>query len=154
MQSPKDMKEKRKHTRHSITLILEYWDTYNSLHGGLIGNVSKTGLLIYSLKDLPIGSELTVQVFFSNGYKLDSFQVFSRVIWKQIHREKGWQGYKCGLEFIQVSQHDLQKLLMVLDKHSQTNDPCRYLLRRFKRYEYRDELATVLGEPEKSTQSY
>ncbi len=82
MHSLKDMKEKRKHTRNSITLILEYWDTYGSLHGGLVGNVSKTGLLIYSLQDLPIGSELTVQVFFSNGYKLDSFQVFSRVIWK------------------------------------------------------------------------
>ncbi len=136
MESGKNLREKRKYARHSMTLILEYWDTYGSRQGGLVGNVSEKGLLIYSAQDMPVGRELYLKVFFSNGYELDTFDVVARVAWKELHRERGWQGYKYGLEFVQISQEDQRKLLMLLDKHTQAGDPCRYLLRRFKRHEY------------------
>ena len=146
MKSRRNYKEKRRYHRHSITLILEYWDTYGSRHGGLAGNVSGTGLLIYSIQDMTIGSQLNLKVFFSNGYELDSFNVIAKAIWKELHCEKGWQGYKYGLEFIQISQEDQRKLLVVLDKRSQAGDLCRYLFRKFKKHRYSDESSPQLSE--------
>ncbi len=63
--------ERRRHPRHSIILPLEYWETEDSSHGGLVANVSETGLLIYSVEDMPLNKKLNVRVFFSNGYEFD-----------------------------------------------------------------------------------
>ncbi len=120
--------EKRRYPRHAITLVLEYWDTYGSRHGGHVGNVSRTGLLIYSVQNMPIGRELNLRVFFSNGYKLESFEVLAKVIWKEFRREVDWQEYKYGLEFVRISQQEQRKLIRLLNNPPPSEDPCQYLL--------------------------
>jgi len=127
--------ERRKYPRRAITLVLEYWETYSSRYGGLAGNMSETGLLIYSVQDMPIGRELNVTVFFSDGYELDGFSVFAKVVWKDLHCEGNWKGHKYGLEFVQISPHDQRKLVRVLNNHSPLESPWRYLLKRFKTHE-------------------
>ena len=61
--------ERRKHPRYSIQLPLEYWQTDGACCGGLVGNLSEGGLLIRSLRDMPVGTELNVRIFFPNGYE-------------------------------------------------------------------------------------
>ena len=137
-------KERRKHPRHNIKLVLEYWETHGSCHEGLVCNLSETGLLIHFTHDIPIGGRLNVRIYFSDGSKLGNFQGVARVVWKQPHCESGSAGYKCGLEFIFLTLENQRKLIGLLDRYSdafaygvvESGDPvnipvtpCRELLR-------------------------
>ena len=109
--------ERRRHTRHPITLPLEYWETDDSSYGGLVSNVSEAGLLIYSVRDIPVNKELCVRVFFSNGYKFDGLSVTAKVLWKKLHHETDWKIYKYGLEFTRVAEGDRRKLEKLIMGH-------------------------------------
>lgn len=109
--------DKRKHPRFSIKLPLQYWETHDSSKGGLVGNVSETGLLIFSIEDMRIGIDLKVKVYFSLGDDFKGIEAFAKIIWKGLHFESDWKGYRYGLEFIQISpedQENLRELLMFL----------------------------------------
>jgi len=71
-------------------------------------------MLIYSIKDIPIGSEFKTVVFFSNGFEFDGFRVIAKAIWKDPHLEAGWKGYKYGLQFVHILEEDRRKLLNLL----------------------------------------
>ncbi len=109
--------ERRRHPRHSITLPLEYWETDDSSYGGLVSNVSETGLLVHSVKDIPVSSELNIRVFFPDGYRFEGFRVTAKVLWKELHHETDWKIYKYGLEFTDVSEIDRRKLLKLIGDH-------------------------------------
>jgi len=94
MKGQTGFEEKRKFPR--FALPLEYWETEDSCHGGLVGNLSEKGLLIYSIQDIPAGTDLGIKVFFSNGCRIDAFKVFAKVIWKGYERQSGWNGYQYG----------------------------------------------------------
>ncbi len=111
---PVYFEERRKYPRYSIALPLEYWHTDDACYGGLVGNVSQTGLLIYSILEMPAHGELNLRIFFSNGYRFDGIRALARIVWKDRHRETDWKGYKCGLEFTQISAEDRQKLADLL----------------------------------------
>jgi len=109
--------ERRKRSRHSITLPLEYWETDDSSYGGLVSNVSESGLLIHSVRDIPVGRELNVRIFFSDGYKFDGFRVTAKILWKQLHHETDWKIYKYGLEFTRIPEGDRRKLVKLINSH-------------------------------------
>jgi len=114
MNSPADFEERRKYPRYSIKLPLEYWRTDDVCRGGLVGNLSEAGLLICSGQDMPVREELNVRVFFSNGYEFDGIRVVAKIVWKDLHYETDWRGYKYGLQFVQISDEDRQKLVDLL----------------------------------------
>ena len=115
MEYPFHFSDRRQYPRVSINLPLEYRESDNSSsEGALVSNLSETGMLIYSIKDIPIGSEFKTVVFFSNGFKFDGFRVIAKAIWKDLHLERGWKGYKCGLQFVQILEEDRWKLLNLL----------------------------------------
>jgi hypothetical protein len=120
--------ERRKHPRRAMRLVLEYWETYNSCHGGVVGNLSETGVLIHSTEYIPVGRKISFKIFFSNRYHLDSFKGTAKVIWKQLKSKATSEGYQYGLEFVHLSQEDQRKLSELLNKPSQSEDSCRYLL--------------------------
>jgi PilZ domain len=107
--------ERRRHSRLPSKLSFEYWETADSRYGGLIGNLSKTGLLIYSIHDMPIGTEFIVKVFFFNGYGLDAFAVVAKTIWKDPFSAGDYSGHKYGLAFTQISEDDHSKLSTLLN---------------------------------------
>jgi hypothetical protein len=80
------IKEKRKHPRINLDLPIEYrvLDAPHA-HGGLIINASESGLLVYSVKDIPVGTKLNIRVLFPKGFELTNFQVLAEIIWKDIH---------------------------------------------------------------------
>ena len=120
MKGQTGFEEKRKFPR--FALPLEYWETEDSCHGGLVGNLSEKGLLIYSIQDIPAGTDLGIKVFFSNGYRIDAFKVFARIIWKDSERQNGWNGYKYGLEFISLALEDQIKVKTLLRNHVRPED--------------------------------
>ena len=114
MESQAYFEERRKYPRFLIRLPLEYWQTDDACRGGLVGNLSEGGLLIHSLQDMPVGKGLNVRIFFPNGYEFDGIRVTGKIVWKDLHYETDWKGYKYGIEFVQISEQDREKLVNLL----------------------------------------
>lgn len=111
MESPKDLLEKRKHPRLDLDLPLEYRMTNApQAYGALVVNASESGLLVHSIKNIPIGAKLNIAVLFPNRFELANFEVLAEIIWKDIHWEENWEGYQLGLKFIKILEEDYRKL--------------------------------------------
>ena len=118
MEHPFHFSDRRQYPRVSINLPLEYRESDNSSsEGALVSNLSETGMLIYSIKDIPIDSKFKTMVFFSNGFEFDGFRVNAKAIWKDLYFETDWKGYKYGLQFLQILEEDRWKLLNLLGSH-------------------------------------
>jgi hypothetical protein len=83
-------------------------------HGGIVVNASEVGLLIQSVKNIPIDTKLMIAVLFPRGFELASFEVLAEVIWKDLHWEEDWEGFHHGLKFIQILENDRRKLKQLL----------------------------------------
>src|SRR4030043_921442 len=93
----------------------EYWETESTIYGALVDNVSADGLLILSIRGIPVGSELNVRIFYANEYELDGIKAVANIVQKEPHIAEGWKGYKYGLEVVQISEEDRQKLNHLLN---------------------------------------
>jgi hypothetical protein len=112
-------KEKRKHPRVNMDLPLEYrvLDAPH-LHGAMVVNVSESGLLVHSVKNLPIGTKLNIAVLFPKGLEFSNFEVVAEIVWKDIYWEDNREKYQFGLKFVLISEEDQQKLRQLLgDRH-------------------------------------
>ena len=108
-------KDRREYPRFLLDLPLEYWATNApKAHGGLVVNVSEVGLLIRSVKNMSIGTELKVAVLFPQEYALANFEVVAKIIRKDLVWEEDWEGYEYGLKFIRILDVDRRKLRQVL----------------------------------------
>jgi hypothetical protein len=115
MERLNDGKEKRKYPRFFMDLPLEYkvMDLPYG-HGGLVVNLSEIGLLIQSIKDIPVGTSLNIAVLFPKGFELANFDVSAEVVWKEICWKENWEGYQYGLKFIRIREEDHRKLRQLL----------------------------------------
>lgn len=115
MEKSKSMKDRRKSQRMILDLPLEYRvmdATY--AHGGLVVNASELGLLVQSVKSLPIGAKLNIAVLFPKGFELANFEVLAEILWKDLHWEEDWEGYQYGLRFLQILDNEYWKLKQLL----------------------------------------
>jgi hypothetical protein len=78
--------------------------------GGIVVNASEQGLLINSIKNIPVGTKLNIAVLFSKGFEAANFEVLAEVVWTKTQLHEGRQGYELGLKFIQILEEDRQKL--------------------------------------------
>jgi hypothetical protein len=115
--------ERRGYPRMSLDLPLEYrvMDAPYA-HGGLVVNASEVGLLINSIKNIPIGSKLNIAVLFPKGFELTNFEVFAEIIWKDLYWEEDWEGYRYGLKFIKILEEDRGKLEQLLSGQFQLGE--------------------------------
>jgi hypothetical protein len=119
MEVAKDLREKRKHPRVNMELPLEYrvLDAPHP-HGAMVVNASESGLLVHSVKDLPIGTKLNIAVLFPNGLEFSNFEVLAEIVWKDKYWEENREKYKFGLKFVLISEEDQEKLKQLLgDRH-------------------------------------
>jgi hypothetical protein len=114
-------RERRSHPRFIIDLPLEYQDMDGScLRGGIVVNASERGFLIETVRDIPVGMELSIAVLFPKGFELTDFKVVVKIVWKELYYKedrKGdqcWKGYQYGLEFIQILEEGRWKLDLLL----------------------------------------
>ena len=124
MDGPTSFKDRRRSPRISMDLPLEY-RVINApyAHGGLVVNASEIGLLINSVKNIPIGTKLNIAIIFPKGFELANIEVTAEVIWKDLHWEEDWEGYQYGLKFIQIFEEDRKKLKLLLSGRFQLGEP-------------------------------
>jgi hypothetical protein len=115
--------ERRRSPRLLMDLPLEY-RVVNApyAHGGIVVNGSEEGFLIYSVKDMPIGTKLTIVVLFPKGYELTNFEVVAEIVRKDLHWEEDWEGFEYGLRFLQILEEDRQKLKHLLSGQYQVEE--------------------------------
>jgi hypothetical protein len=103
--------DRRRYPRSLMDLPLEY-RVINApyAHGGIVVNGSEEGFLIYSVKDMPIGTKLNLVVLFPKGFELTHFEVVAEIVRQDLHWEDEWEGFEYGLKFIQIFEEDRQKL--------------------------------------------
>jgi hypothetical protein len=82
--------------------------------GGIVVNASEEGLLINSIKNIPVGTKLNVAVLFPEEYELANFEVLAEIIRKELHWEEDWEGYQYGLKFTKILESDRHKLKQLL----------------------------------------
>ncbi len=114
-------RDRRRYPRIVINLPLEYQDMGDTnLRGAMVVNAGNGGFLIESTRDIPVGTKLKVTLLFSVGFELANFEAVATVVRKEpYHRENSngnqvWEGYRYGLEFIQVLDEDRRKLNLLL----------------------------------------
>jgi hypothetical protein len=108
MESSNALLEKRRHPRVFMDLPLEYQvldEPY--AHGGVVANASEAGLLILSIKSIPVGAKLNIAGVFPRSSIISKYL---EIIWKEIYWKEDWEGYKYGLKFIRILDEDQWKL--------------------------------------------
>jgi len=116
MENSNPFKERRKYPRSSVDLPFEYrMKGLPHVYGGLVVNVSEGGLLIHSVKDMPVGLELGMVILFPDGYELAHFEVLAEIIWKDVRSYDNSEGFQYGLKMVRVLEGDRWKLKQLLD---------------------------------------
>ena len=107
------LRDRRKCVRILVDLPFEYWTQYNPhvRSGGIVLDASEIGLLIHSIEDMPVNTQLMVAVLYIQGYGLTNLGVWAEIVWKNVDK-KG--EYLYGLKFVEVAKRDRNKLMGML----------------------------------------
>ena len=115
MKTSSNNKEKREHPRTMVSLPLHFQTSENGgAYPGLTIDASESGLLIQTLKEMPVGTRIDIEVLFPKKVNLSNFKAETEIIWKDICYWDDWEGYQYGLKFIQISREDYWKLTQIL----------------------------------------
>jgi len=108
-------REKRRYPRVLIDLPVDFqMSDKPKIVPGLVTNLSKAGLLIQTLIDMPIGTKINIKVLFPKGFGVANFRAVAEIIWKDGCLWEDWEGYQYGLKFIHISNEDCLNLTLVL----------------------------------------
>ncbi len=115
MEVPNSYREKRQNPRFPVRLPLEYLETPGVLRGALVADISEVGLRIHSIHPIQIGTELKIRVYVSKEeYGFDSIEGSGKIIWRTLHQETGWKGFKYGLYLTEMASEDRERLAQLL----------------------------------------
>ncbi len=114
----RERRERRKSPRRLMDLPLEY-RVVNAPYaqGGIVVNASHDGLLINSVKNMPVGTKLNIVVLFPKEFELSNFEVVAEIIRKELYWEEDWEGYRYALRFVKILDEDRKKLSQLLQGH-------------------------------------
>ena len=119
MKTSPNNKERRKHARTPVRLPLHF-QTYENggAYPGLTIDASESGLQIQTLKEMPVGIRIDIEILFPKKLNLANFKAETAIVWKKVCNWKDWRGYQYGLKFTQVSKEDYLKLRQILSNIS------------------------------------
>ena len=103
--------ERREHSRYSVRLPLDFWQTSDVIQSGLVANISERGLLFHSVHKIQIDAKLGIRVYLSKEYSLDQVEGSGKVVWMNLHQEQDWHGYKYGFFIMQMASDDRDELM-------------------------------------------
>jgi hypothetical protein len=119
MKTSSNNKEKRKHSRTMVSLPLHFQSNENEgVYLGLTIDASESGLLMQTLREIPVGIGIDIEVLFPKKLYLPNFKAEAEIVWKDICSRGDGEGYQYGLKFIQVSKEDFLKLKGILSNIS------------------------------------
>jgi len=111
--------EKRGHPRFKVDLPIEYSQVDSPIgQAGRVVNASEGGLLVYLPEKMEIGQHLQVKLFFVSGSELNTIEMLTEVVWRDIHLGKNWGDYRSGVKFVDISTADLNRLKDFLESLS------------------------------------
>lgn len=103
--------EKRGHPRFSVDLPIEYKQVNSVIgHAGHTINGSEEGLLVYLPEKIEIGRHLWLRLFFVSGSGLNTIEMLTEVVWRDVHLGKNWGDYRSGVKFVEISTENLNNL--------------------------------------------
>ncbi|OGP87444.1 MAG: hypothetical protein A2156_13505 [Deltaproteobacteria bacterium RBG_16_48_10] len=111
--------ERRKNPRVYFKLPLSYSriDSKDN-HGGIVGNASEGGILVYLSKELNTGEILKIEILFAKGWELKTVQGIAKIVWSDLAIRKSRRVHRYGLQFQFFNQRNLQKLRILLKEAS------------------------------------
>jgi hypothetical protein len=105
------VRDRRKHTRAFLDLPIEFHVSgVPDAHGGIAGDGSELGVLMYTLQNIPEGEQLNLSVMFANGFELANLEAKAEVV-RRVRQERG---YKYGLRVVRMNEDDHIKLRYIL----------------------------------------
>jgi len=108
-------REKRKSDRIFTYLPLEYRVRNPPyIHEGHVANASEGGFLIYSGKEIPVGTKLRLELLFPKAYENNNFEAEAEIVWKGDGLGEKSEKYQYGIRFTQMSEDDQRKLKQLL----------------------------------------
>jgi hypothetical protein len=103
--------ERRNTPRFRVRLPFDYSETPGIIEAGLVADISEVGLCIHSVHQIQIGAKLEIRVYLlkeESGF--DNIEGTGKVIWRKLHAEAGWEGYKHGLYIMEMAPEDRKRL--------------------------------------------
>ena len=114
-------KDRRRRPRVFMDLPVEIREVDGGeIHGGMILDGSEIGFLIYSIKQMSIGSRLNLSILFSKGSYFTNLEVMTEIVRKKRRVGEGQTGYEYGLKIFEIGEEDFQKLKYLLHGNTYT----------------------------------
>ncbi len=108
-------KERRKHPRLRLKLPMNYSrKELKGYYGGIVGNASEGGILVYLPEKLNSGEVLKIEVLFAKGWELKTVRGTAKIIWSDLAIRKARKVHRYGLQFQLFNKRNLQKLRILL----------------------------------------
>ena len=121
MEGSFNSRERRRYPRVFLDLPLEYRVRRDPcLRGAIVVNAGEGGFLIETIRDIPVGTELSIAVLFPKWFELAHFKVVAKIVRKGPYRKEDWkgnqywEGFRYGLKTIQMLEEDHRKLSLLL----------------------------------------
>jgi len=103
--------EKRGHPRFKVDLPIEYYQINSStIQNGRVINASEGGLLVNLPEKMEIHQYLQLKLFFVSGSKMNTIEMLTEVVWRDIHLGNNWGDYRYGIKFVDISPQDFNRL--------------------------------------------
>lgn len=112
--------ERRKHPRINVEFPLDYCivDAKEN-HGGMVEDASEGGILVYLKEQVPIGTQLKIEMLFVKGLELTSIKAIAKVVWSDLAARESLGEFRYGLQFQSFHEGDLDKLKNLLKEIGQ-----------------------------------
>lgn len=107
--------ERRGHRRIEMSFPVNVClNQSNSPYPGLTVDASESGLLVQTLKDMPLETKLKIELLFPKESNLPNLKAAAEVVWKDLCNWEDLEGYQYGLKFVQISGEDNSMLKRLL----------------------------------------
>ncbi len=111
--------ERRDHPRIVMSLPTNFEiKESGSSYPGLTIDASQSGLLIQTLKEMPVGIKLDLEIFLPKSLKLSKIRAETEIIWKGACHWEDWEGYEYGLKITHIANEDYAELNRILSDPS------------------------------------
>jgi hypothetical protein len=111
---PKPHKERRVRSRVALDLPLSYRTLDScSLKAAIVVDGSEVGLLIHSLREIPVGIRLYVEILFADEYELSNVMAIVKVV-RASRSENGFRGHRYGVNVSKIDDVNYRKLRRLL----------------------------------------
>lgn len=119
MKNSSHHKERRDHPRTIVRLPAHFEiKESGSSYPGLTVDASQSGLLIQTIKEMPVGTKLDIEVLLPRKLRLSKIRAETEIIWKGVSYWEDWEGFEYGLKIIHISNEDSVELNRILSNPS------------------------------------